>query len=167
MAMELKPKAGLSDNLLHVKLHDNGHETLRVGSTVLIKGSEYESEVFNAPTHLEFPPVGKANVIYKAESEKKIYQWNTESLEYEIIESIQPDAITQITAGGLALPVLENTVDIPIALSESLGLVKSSYAENEIRVKEDGTMEVNDINVNKLTQTKGDFIVLDSGNSIN
>lgn len=41
------------------------------------------SGVFNADTHYDFPSVGTVNVIYKAEKEKKIYQWNPTSLVYE------------------------------------------------------------------------------------
>lgn len=32
--------------------------------------------VVNKPTRYDFPSVGDANVIYKAESERKLYQWN-------------------------------------------------------------------------------------------
>ena len=46
-----------------------------------------ESSVVNANTHYDFPSIGRANVIYKAETEKKIYQWNSTDLKYEIISS--------------------------------------------------------------------------------
>lgn len=46
-----------------------------------------ENSVFNASTHYDFPSIGRVNVIYKAESEKKIYQWNSVSLKYETIQS--------------------------------------------------------------------------------
>ena len=41
--------------------------------------------VFNAKTHLEFPSIGSVNTIYKAEEEKKIYQWNPVNLVYEVL----------------------------------------------------------------------------------
>lgn len=41
--------------------------------------------VFNAKTHLEFPSIGSVNTIYKAEKEKKIYQWNPVNLVYEVL----------------------------------------------------------------------------------
>lgn len=44
-----------------------------------------EDSVFNAETHYGFPSIGRANVIYKAESEKKIYQWNSSTLVYEVV----------------------------------------------------------------------------------
>lgn len=42
-----------------------------------------ENSVVNAQTHYDFPSIGRENVIYKAESEKKIYQWNASALKYE------------------------------------------------------------------------------------
>lgn len=41
--------------------------------------------VFNADTHYDFPSVGNVDVIYKAQSEKLIYQWNPTELKYEAI----------------------------------------------------------------------------------
>lgn len=45
--------------------------------------------VFNAKTHYEFPSIGSVDIIYKAENEKKIYQWNSESLKYEVLSEIE------------------------------------------------------------------------------
>lgn len=45
--------------------------------------------VFNAETHYEFPSVGSVDMIYKAESERKIYQWNSEELKYEVLSEIE------------------------------------------------------------------------------
>ena len=55
--------------------------------------------------------------------------------------------------------------DIPVATAEALGLVMSSTAENKVSVGADGTMEVNSVNVNKLTQTEGDTLILNGGSS--
>ena len=41
--------------------------------------------VVNAKTHYDFPSMGNPDTIYKAEEEKKIYQWNSEALKYEVI----------------------------------------------------------------------------------
>lgn len=35
-----------------------------------------EKEVVNKATRYDFPSVGNVDVIYKAESERKLYQWN-------------------------------------------------------------------------------------------
>jgi hypothetical protein len=45
--------------------------------------------VFNALTHYDFPSIGSVNVIYKAESERKIYQWNPEALRYDILSEVE------------------------------------------------------------------------------
>lgn len=45
--------------------------------------------VLNAKTHYEFPSVGSVNMIYKAEEEKKIYQWNSTLLKYEVLSEIE------------------------------------------------------------------------------
>lgn len=44
-----------------------------------------ESSVVNASTHYDFPSIGRENVIYKAESEKLLYQWNNTDLKYEVV----------------------------------------------------------------------------------
>ena len=44
---------------------------------------EGESEIFSADTKQDFPIIGKETVIYKAEKEKKLYQWNNTTQEYE------------------------------------------------------------------------------------
>ena len=44
-----------------------------------------ESSVVNADTHYDFPSMGRENVIYKAESERLLYQWNSTDLKYEVV----------------------------------------------------------------------------------
>lgn len=39
--------------------------------------------IYNASTHNDFPSVGNSTTIYKAESEKLLYQWNSDELKYE------------------------------------------------------------------------------------
>lgn len=53
-----------------------------------------EASIINKPTHYDFPSIGKSNVIYKAESEKMIYQWNSSSLRYEPLNATE-------SSGGL------------------------------------------------------------------
>ena len=62
-----------------------------------------ENEVVNAQTHYDFPSIGKQNVIYKAENEKLIYQWNSTELKYEVLNTIESDIpldIDLIDCGG-------------------------------------------------------------------
>ena len=47
--------------------------------------------VVNAATHYDFPSIGDVNTIYKAEEEKKIYQWNPTSLIYELLSEDEDD----------------------------------------------------------------------------
>lgn len=44
-----------------------------------------ESNVVNESTHYDFPSIGREDVIYKAESEKLLYQWNSTDLKYEVV----------------------------------------------------------------------------------
>lgn len=64
-----------------------------------------ENEVFNAQTHYDFPSIGRVNTIYKAESEKMVYQWNATELKYEALNTIESDVpldITLIDCGNAA-----------------------------------------------------------------
>lgn len=45
--------------------------------------------VFNAQTHFDFPSIGLVDMIYKAEAERKIYQWNPTNLRYEVLSEIE------------------------------------------------------------------------------
>lgn len=66
-----------------------------------------EWEVINRPTHYDFPSVGRPEAIYKAEKEKKLYQWNTSIKAYEVIceseggDYEEPDVIHGGGASGL------------------------------------------------------------------
>ncbi len=73
-----------------------------------------------------------------------------------------------IKLAGTALPINEDdkSVDIPLATALSLGLVKGSNEENGVTIAPDGTMSVNNINVNKLVQTDGDTLILDGGGAL-
>lgn len=58
--------------------------------------------VINADTHYDFPSVGNEYMIYKAQSEKLIYQWNPDDLKYEPIGApteIEVNDIEQINGG--------------------------------------------------------------------
>lgn len=45
-----------------------------------------EKQVYNADTHYDFPSIGSVNVIYKAYTERKTYQWNEEKMIYETLD---------------------------------------------------------------------------------
>lgn len=68
-----------------------------------------EANVVNAATHYGFPSIGRANVIYKAEEEKAIYQWNTTSLKYELLSSGESQLEIELIHGGNANGVITTT----------------------------------------------------------
>lgn len=61
-----------------------------------------ENSIVNASSYLEFPSIGRENVIYKAELEKKIYQWNTTELKYELLSDNQSTLDIEVIHGGNA-----------------------------------------------------------------
>lgn len=96
----------------------------------------------------------------------------------------QVNVIEGITFNGVAVPVGEDkianiTYTLPIADADTLGGVKSVDAilgedgkitnaaaiENKITVANDGTMEVNSLNVNKLVQDENTYIIMNGGSA--
>lgn len=77
----------------------------------------------------------------------------------------QVNDLEVVKIAGTALPIADKAVDIPVATAEALGVVMGSAAENKVSVGADGTMELNSVNVNKLTQTEGEFLILNGGSS--
>lgn len=73
--------------------------------------------------------------------------------------------IQGISIDGVLLPEVNKIVDLPMATAESLGLVRSSSGENAVYVDMDGTMMVDSLNVNRLTQTPGERFTLNAGDS--
>lgn len=70
-------------------------EELEAGS------GESAKPVVNADTHYDFPAVGSTDVIYKAQSEKLLYQWNPIDLKYEVLgEVVEATIDVQIINGG-------------------------------------------------------------------
>ena len=55
--------------------------------------------VVNKSTHYDFPEVGDPNVIYKAEKERQIYQWDSETSSYV---TVGPMADVSLIHGGSA-----------------------------------------------------------------
>lgn len=82
-----------------------------------------------------------------------------------IDEGAEANVIEDVKLGGVSLQVTGKAVDIPAATASSLGLVKSTDAENGVTVASDGTMQINNVNINKLVQTEGDTLILDGGNA--
>lgn len=77
----------------------------------------------------------------------------------------QVNDLEVVKIAGTALPISDKAVDIPVATTEALGIVMSSSAENKVSVGADGTMEVNNVNVNKLVQDENTALILNGGNA--
>lgn len=73
--------------------------------------------------------------------------------------------ISEVKINGVALIDADGSVNIELAGSGTAGVVVGSEAENKVKIDTDGTMEVNSLNVNKLVQSEGEFLVLDGGDA--
>lgn len=73
--------------------------------------------------------------------------------------------LKELVLGTQKVEQINGSVTIPIATTELSGVVKSSESTNSVSVQNDGTMEVNKINVNKIVQDSGDTLILESGDS--
>ena len=59
------------------------------------------ASVYNANTHYDFPSVGSVDVIYKAQSEKLLYQWDPDGLKYVVLgSSVEISEIECIDGGN-------------------------------------------------------------------
>lgn len=68
-----------------------------------------------------------------------------------------PDVVKGVKVNGTLLDLVDGIVEINLPVS--------SDAENKVAVLEDGTMEVNSLNVNKLTQNEGEWLVMNGGDA--
>ena len=75
------------------------------------------------------------------------------------------EKIKSITVGTTPLQISNGAVTIPIATAEALGVVKSTTSENGVSITGDGTMIVNNINIEKITQTPDTELVLNGGDA--
>lgn len=82
-----------------------------------------------------------------------------------LVEGAQQNILEVVKLGGIALPIAEKSVNIPLATAEVLGVVMGSAADNGVAIAEDGTMSVNRINLNKIYQNEGDILILDGGSA--
>lgn len=75
------------------------------------------------------------------------------------------EKIKSITVGTTPLQISNGAVTIPIATAEALGVVKSTTSENGVSITGDGTMIVNNINIEKITQTPDTELILNGGDA--
>lgn len=75
----------------------------------------------------------------------------------------QINKIESIKLGGSLLDIVEKSVNIPIATTDSIGVVKGS---NEITVADDGSLEIGQVSVSKLVQESNVILILDGGAAV-
>lgn len=75
------------------------------------------------------------------------------------------EKIKSITVGTTPLQISNGAVTIPIATAEALGVVKSTTSENGVSITGDGTMIVNNINIEKIIQTPNTELILNGGDA--
>lgn len=75
--------------------------------------------------------------------------------------SLMPYYMGKVIQGIKLNNTLVNAVDGVAELN--IPIVVTSEEENKISIAEDGTMEINSLNVNKLVQTEGEVLVLNGG----
>lgn len=84
------------------------------------------------------------------------------------IEAAKQEAIAAIPALEVATTEkLGGVKSVAAILDEDGKITNAAAIENKVAVAADGSMEVNSLNVNKLTQTAGDVFVLDGGSAAN
>lgn len=119
----------------------------------------------NKVTGLDTALAGKVNVETGKGLSSNDYTDDEKTKLGGIEANAQANVLDVVKVNGTALPIVKKAVDIPLATAEALGVVKGSADENKIAIGEDGTMEVNSLNVNKLAQTAGDTLILNGGTS--
>lgn len=78
----------------------------------------------------------------------------------EALAAVDANVIETVKVNGTPLVVdTDKSVDISVPIT--------SDAENKIAIAEDGTMEVNSININKIVQGEDDVLILNGGESGN
>lgn len=82
-----------------------------------------------------------------------------------IEEGANVNVIENVAINGTNLAITDKTVNIPVASASAVGVVKSVEAENGVIVDAEGAMSVHSLNVNKLTQTNGEWLILNGGSA--
>lgn len=77
----------------------------------------------------------------------------------------QANVIENVSMNGEALVIAEKGVNIPLATNTTVGVIKGSDVENGVVIDEQGTASVKNLNVGKLVQTDGEWLILNGGNS--
>ena len=119
-----------------------------------------EGEVVSAPSKNDFPLFGITSALYKAEDEKKLYQWNSETAQYESlaeeilsVDQIVQQGSTHAVAGGAVYTAIEK---VKTDIDNKKYLTETKASENYDK-------KTDSLNTSRLTQTEGDLIILRGG----
>ena len=116
----------------------------------------------------EFACIGDTTVDLTNYVKKDDTTYTTLLNDVAALKGSEANVLESVKINGVALDIADDkSVDIPVASDTVLGVVLSSSVENKVAIAEDGTMEVNSLNVNKLVQTSGDELILNGGSSSN
>lgn len=101
--------------------------------------------IFNAPTLADFPEVGNSEIIYKAQEEKKLYQWNSNLQSYEELTS---------SNNGDIIEIKEEIENIENNIKEIEQLLKDETNENSITNRLDylESQTQNKVDISNLAQ---------------
>lgn len=93
------------ETVINKELLDSFQDGIVEGITKAEEALATPPVVCNAPTSKEFPYVGNPGVIYKAESEKMLYQWNSEKMAYEPLYLSSGEGVDEIECidGGTSM----------------------------------------------------------------
>ena len=89
------------------------------------------------------------------------YELDTHRLKIGDDDNTPWNSLPYIGGDSATVPELQDYVTKEELEKLVRDIVKSSDAENQIKVLNDGTMEINSLNVSKLIQTEGDVLILD------
>lgn len=147
---------------------DRGTTLAAYGITDAYTKTETEGRIQEVLDGLSDTSETAASVAQALETYKTSNDGRVDTIEGKlagIAEGAQVNVIEAVKINDTALEIVGKAVNIPVATGTVLGVVMSSAAENKVAVAEDGTMEVNSLNVNKLVQDENTFIILDGGAS--
>ena len=78
----------------------------------------------------------------------------------------QANVLEAVRINGTDLAITDKAVNIPVG-GAKLGVVMSATGDNKVTINENGAMSVNAVNVNTLTQTDGETLILNGGSAAN
>lgn len=78
----------------------------------------------------------------------------------------QVNILEAVSINGEDQPITNKKVNIPVG-GDVLGVVKSATGDNNVAIAEDGTMSVPTVSVESLTQSEGEYLILNGGSSAN